>query len=88
MGVKISELEQAWENVKQSLPFKNQDGIIIQEFIPGEYSGITFIDNNIENEGGEDIGDAIGNLSLLKELELNLNNVKGWCSNEIGDIGW
>ena len=48
LGVKISELEQAWENVKQSLPFKNQDGIIIQEFIPGEYSGITFIDNNIE----------------------------------------
>ena len=35
LGVKISELEQAWENVKQSLPFKNQDGIIIQEFIPG-----------------------------------------------------
>ena len=48
LGVKISELEQAWRNVKKSLPFKNQDGIIIQEFIPGEYSGVTFIDNNIE----------------------------------------
>ena len=48
LGIGISELEQAWGNVKRSLPFKNQDGIIIQEFIPGEYSGVTFIDNNIE----------------------------------------
>ena len=48
LGIKISELEHAWKNVKKSLPLKNQDGIIIQEFIPGEYSGITFIDNDIE----------------------------------------
>ena len=48
LGIGISELEQAWGNVKRSLPLKNQDGIIIQEFIPGEYSGVTFIDNNIE----------------------------------------
>ena len=48
LGVTIAGLKEAWHNVKESLPFSSGDGIIIQEFIPGEYSGITFIDNNID----------------------------------------
>jgi len=48
LGVTIAGLKEAWHNVRESLPFSSGDGIIIQEFIPGEYSGITFIDNNID----------------------------------------
>ena len=38
------QLEEAWIKVKDALPKDDQSGIIIQEFIPGDYSGVIFID--------------------------------------------
>ena len=44
LGVMYDHLEQAWIKVKDALPKDDQSGIIIQEFIPGDYSGVIFID--------------------------------------------
>ena len=44
LGIMYDQLEQAWIKVKDALPKDDQSGIIIQEFIPGDYSGVIFID--------------------------------------------
>ena len=44
LGIRYDQLEEAWIKVKDALPNDDQSGIIIQEFIPGDYSGVIFID--------------------------------------------
>ena len=44
LGIKFDDLKEAWIKVKDALPMDDQSGIIIQEFIPGDYSGVIFID--------------------------------------------
>ena len=48
LGVKIKDLEIAWNKVKKSFNKASNDGIIIQEFIPGDYSGVAFADTNLK----------------------------------------
>ena len=48
LGIQLDDLKESWIKVKDSLPVGNEGGIVIQEFIPGEYSGVAFIDSNMK----------------------------------------
>ena len=47
IAIRVDELEEGLTNVKNALPSGGENGIIIQEFISGEYSGVVFVDPDL-----------------------------------------
>ena len=48
LAIRFDALRESWIKVKESLPAGHAGGIVIQEFIPGEYSGVAFIDSKMK----------------------------------------